>query len=140
MASKVLQKIETEVIAAVDQQIQLDQLQQALMQNEDFLLFIELRENVSKKWTEVRNFIEATMVPAYVAGEIDKTLKGAWGSITVTESDRFSIDEAELPKKFFKTIPNETKIRKTYQLEGKAPKGTTHSKRYGILIKTKGEK
>lgn len=139
MAQKTEQIIEGEVLAAIEQQRELAEVEQALMQNEQFKRFIALRTAVNQKWDDVRKHVEAVMVPAYQAGEIDKTLKADWGSITVTESDRFDIDTKVLPAKFFKRVPDETRIRATFQLEGKAPKGTTHKKRYGIQMKVKQE-
>lgn len=122
---------------AIDQQNELALLEQSLMQNAEFQKFIELRTAVNAKWDDVRKHIEATMIPAYVAGEVGKTIKGDWGSVTVTEADRFAITPEELPAKFWKKVPDDTRIRTTYQLDGKAPKGTVHHKRYGIQLKVK---
>lgn len=127
--------IEGEVISALAQQKELDDLQVALSQNEQFTRFMELSKAVSTKMAEVRAHVEAVMVPAYQEGKIDKTIKGAWGSVTVTEADRFTIDEKELPAKFWKRVVDESKVRQTYQLEGKPPKGTKPFKKFGIMLK-----
>src|SRR5947209_1425731 len=91
--------IEGEVIGALAQQKELDEIESALMQNDQFKKFVALRDSVNKKWDEVRKQVETVMVAAYQAGSIDKTMKGEWGSITVVESDKFEIDEKELPAK-----------------------------------------
>jgi hypothetical protein len=131
------QIIEGEVLDVQKQQLELAQLQEALSKNEEFSRFMELTKAVNTKMAEVRKHVEEIMIPAYKDGKIDKNIKGDWGSVTVTESDRFEIDEAELPPKFFKKVVDETKIRATFQLEGKAPKGTKQFKKYGIMLKIK---
>lgn len=129
--------IEGELLGAVDMQLQLAKLERELMHLEAFQNFIQLTKAVNDKMADVRKNIEAVMVPAYVAGEIDKSVKGEWGSVTVTESDVFDVDQSILQPKFFKKVVDTTKIRDTYHLEGKPPKGTTPSKKYGIMIKFK---
>lgn len=129
--------IEGEVTSALAQQKELEELQVALSQNEQFTKFMELSKAVNEKMAEVRAHVEAVMVPAYQEGRVDKTIKGLWGSVTVTESDKFDIDEKELPAKFWKKVVDESKVRQTYQLEGKPPKGTKPFKKYGIMLKLK---
>lgn len=129
--------IEGEVLSALELQQQLNQLETELMGNERFKQFIELRSSVNDKWADVRKQVEAIMIPAYQAGKIDKTLKADWGTITVTESDKFKIDEKLLPAKFFKKVVDEKKVRTIFQLEGTPPKGTEQYKKYGIMIKVK---
>lgn len=131
------QVIESEVLDVQAQQHELEQLQAALSQNEQFTRFMELSKAVNDKLAAVRAHVEAVMVPAYQEGRVEKSIKGAWGSVTVTEADQFDIDEAALPAKFWKKVPDTTLIRKTYQLEGKAPKGTAPYKKYGIMMKLK---
>lgn len=131
------QTIEGEVVSVVTMQQELANVENELMQLDAFKKFIELRKTVNDKMASIRDNVEFLMVPAYKAGQVDKTIKGDWGSVTVTESDTFEIDEAALPAKFFKKVVDTTKIRKTYQLEGKPPKGATPSKKYGIMIKFK---
>lgn len=131
------QAVEGEVVETLQLQHQLAELESQLMQLPTFQEFVALTKTVNARMAEVRENIEAVMVPAYQRGEIDKSIKGDWGSVTVTESDKFTIDEAELPAKFFKKVPDETKIRATYHLEGKPPKGTKPFKKYGIMLKFK---
>lgn len=129
--------IEGEVVEALEMQRQLDDVEATLMKIEAFQTFINLRKAVNERMSKVRKDVEAVMVPAYIAGDIDKTLKGDWGSVTVTESDQFEVDEKVLPPKFFKKVVDMTKIRGTFQLEGKPPKGTKPTKKYGIMMKFK---
>lgn len=129
--------IEGEVLGVQARQHELEQLQSALSGNEQFTRFMELSKSVKEKTEEIRARIESVMIPAYKAGKVGKSLKGDWGSVTVTERDDFTIDEAELSSKFFIKTPDTNKIRKTYQLEGKAPNGCTPSKKYGIMMKLK---
>lgn len=131
--------IEGEVVSALAQQKELEDIESALMQNEQFKQFMSLRDAVNKKWDEVRSQIEAVMVPAYKEGKIDKSIKRGWGSITVKENDEFEIDQDILPKKFWKKVPDTSFIRSTFQLEGKEVKGTKHSKKYSIVMKFKKE-
>lgn len=129
--------IEGEIVEALSMQQQLATLEASLAENEQFKSFLKLRKEVNDKMASVRNDIKEFMIPAYIAGEVDKSIKGDWGSITVTETDEFEVDEKELPAKFFKKVVDTTKIRGTFQLEGKAPKGTKQSKKYGLMIKFK---
>ena len=130
--------IEGEVLSAQELQSQLTQLESELTLNDPkFRQFMELRNQVNDKYAEVRKKVEDVMVQAYQEGRVDKSIKGDWGSITVTESDRFEIDEAELPAEFFKKVVDESKIRATYQLEGEAPKGAKQFKRYGVMMRLK---
>lgn len=130
--------IESEVLDVQAQQRELEQLQMALSQNEQFTRFMELTKAVNTKMAEVRAHVEAVMVPAYQAGQVDKSLKGDWGSVTVTESDEFDVDVAALPKELKKTVPDMGKIKDHYHLHGKVPKGATYKgKRYGIMLKLK---
>lgn len=129
--------IEGEVVSVLTMQQELDSVEAELMAFEPFQRFTELRRAVANKEAEIRKAVSEVMIPAYIAGEVDKTVKGDWGSVTVTESDKFDIDEAALPAKFWKKVPDTTRIRATYQLEGKEPKGTKQTKQYGIMIKFK---
>ncbi len=129
--------IEGEVVDALELQQQLATLESELMRNDQFKQFISLRNAVNEKMAKVRKDVEAIMIPAYQAGKVDKTIKGDWGSVTVTETDIFDINKDELPPKFWVKVPDTAKIRGTFQLEGKAPKGTKPFKRYTIMIKFK---
>lgn len=135
--TKPQEAIEGEVLSVLSLQKELAATEAKLEQMEVFKKFIELRKSVNDKMASIRTEVKAIMIPAYQKGQVDKTIKGDWGSVTVTVSDTFKIDEATLQPKFWKKIPDETKIRATYQLEGKSPKGTEHSKTYNITMKFK---
>lgn len=130
--------IEGKILDVQKQEAELAQLQQTLEENEQFTKFMQLSQAVAAKRAEVRAHIETVMIPAYQDGKIDKSIKGPWGSVTVTEHTDFDVNTDELPTKFFKKVVDSTKIRKTFELEGVAPKGTTPVKKYGIMMKLKG--
>ena len=131
--------VEGEVLSTQELELQLTNVQNELAQNPKFQEFLSLRTALNNKYAEIRANVEAVMVSAYQAGDVDKSIKGDWGSVTVVEKDDFDIDEKLLPAKFWKKVPDTTLIRKTYQLEGKAPKGTTQKTKYGIILKLKGQ-
>lgn len=132
--------IEGEVLSTQELESQVAALESELMVNPQFQQFIQLRNQLNDKYAQVRKNVADIMIPAYQAGEVDKSIKLPNGSITVTEKDVFEIDQAALPPRFWKKVPDETKIRKTFQLEGVAPKGTVRSVKYGIMLKFKEEK
>jgi hypothetical protein len=82
MSSKAIKIIEGEIGDALELQQQLEKLESQLMADERFKQFITLRDRVNTVWANTRKDIESVMVPAYKAGEIDKNVKGEWGSIT----------------------------------------------------------
>lgn len=138
MSSKAIKIIEGEIGDALELQQQLEKLESQLMADERFKQFITLRDRVNTVWANTRKDIESVMVPAYEAGEIDKNVKGEWGSITVTESDEFDVDIKLLPKELKKIVPEMGKIKDYFHLHGKAPKGAVHKgKKYGIMTKFK---
>ena len=51
------------------------------------------------------------------------SIKGPWGTITITERLDWDIDLDTLQPKFIKKVPDTTKISATFRLEGKVPKG-----------------
>lgn len=131
--------IEGEVLSTRELETQVAALESALMSNPQFQQFIQLRNQLNDKYAQVRKTVADIMIPAYQAGEVDKSLKLENGTITVTERDDFEVVESELPPRFWKKVPDTTRIRKTFQLEGSAPKGTKHVKKYGIMLKFKRE-
>lgn len=56
-----------------------------------------------------------------------KSVKGDWGSITIAERLNWRIDQEVLPPRFWKKVPDTTKISTIFRLEGKAPKGANLS-------------
>lgn len=138
MSADLKDEIEQEVTSALALSHELSDLEAQLNQNEQFRRFMELSKAVTTKMADVREHIESVMVPAYQAGQVDKSIKGDWGSVTVTESDEFDVDVAALPKELKKVIPDMGKVKDHYHLHGKAPKGATYKgKKYGIMLKIK---
>jgi hypothetical protein len=76
----------------------------------------ETQDKINAEWDKV----EELMIKYDL-----KQVKGEWGTLTIAERTGFDIDKELLPPRFFKRVPDETKIRTIYQLEGKAPKGTS---------------
>jgi hypothetical protein len=113
------ESIEGEVISALSLEKQVADAEQKLLELPEFVRFVQLQKQVQEKTAEVWKAVEANMI----ANDI-KSIKGDWGSITITERLEFDVDTETLQKKFTKTVPDTKKIRDTYRLEGKAPKGT----------------
>lgn len=72
------------------------------------------QDKINATWA----FVEQKMIDNDI-----KSIKGDWGSLTIAERTSFDIDKEILPRKFWKRVPDEKKIRDTYKLEGKPPKG-----------------
>lgn len=131
--------IEGEVVSVLELHQELESVEAELMQFEPFQKFMALRKAIDSKLKEVRKDIAEVMIPAYVAGEVDKTLKRDWGSITVTESDEFTVEIKDLPKDYKKSVPVMSMIKDFYHLHGKPPKGAEYTgKKYGITLRIKG--
>lgn len=77
-----------------------------------------LEDDLKATWKTV----ESAMIEHNV-----KSIKGDWGSITIAERDVFKGDIEEVPAKFLKKALDTKKIGSYYTLEGKLPKGVTHS-------------
>jgi predicted metal-dependent hydrolase len=75
----------------------------------------EAKQKIDLFWETIKNEMTEHSV---------KSIKGEWGSVTLTERIIFDIDEKELPEEFFKKMPDTKKIGDTFRLEGEAPKGT----------------
>lgn len=94
--------------------------QAALMQNEAFKNFIELQKTFQERSAMVWAAIEANMINNEI-----KSIKGAWGSLTIAERLGWDIDLDELPSKFIKKVADTKKISDTFKLEGKPIKGAS---------------
>lgn len=127
--------IEGEVMDALSLQRKLDDTESELMLDPRFKQYLALRDEVNQVWDKVRAQISDIMIPAYQAGKIDKSIKGSWGSITVTERQDFEINQAELPAKFIKKVADTTLIRKTFELTKKEIKGAKPIKKFGLMMK-----
>lgn len=105
-------------ILTLERQLEATELE--LMKLEKFKAFIQLQKTVREKSAEVWKRIEADMIENDI-----KSIKGDWGSLTIAERTDFDIDYEQLQPKFYKKVPDTTKISATYKLENKPPKGTT---------------
>lgn len=114
--------IEGEVLATLDMQRELSDLEQTLADNPNFQRFLELSKTVPKKIEESWKKIELQMIDKNI-----KKVSGDWGSLTIVERTGWEIDADELPPRFFKKVPDLKKITDKYKLEGEGgvPKGVT---------------
>lgn len=77
-----------------------------------------LQDKLDSEWKRV----ESLMIENGV-----KQIKGDWGTLTIAERLNWSIDQEVLPPRFWKIVPDTTKISTIFSLEGKAPKGANPS-------------
>ncbi len=66
-----------------------------------------------------------------------KQVRGDWGILTIAERLNWSIGP-ELAPRYFKTVPDTTKISTIFRLEGKAPRGATPSYTKYLTKRIKG--
>lgn len=114
------QSLELDVIGMVTRQKELESQEAELMQDPRFGQFLQAQ----REFVERSSLFWETVLNEMVANNI-KSIKGDWGSITLTERMSFDIDAESLPKKFMKKEPDTKKIRTHYDLHGEAPKGAT---------------
>jgi len=122
--------IEEEVSEVFALERSMTEVETELRLNPDFVKFLELQKIINDKATEVWKQVGEQHIEAYKAGKVDKTLKFDFGTLTVKDINELEIDETELAPRYFKSVPNTTKIRNQYSLEGTLPKGVTVNKKY----------
>jgi len=128
--------VEEEIKAEVMKVVELQQQLETSMNSDEFQRFIKLQKDINAKAAELWKQIEAAMIEKGV-----KSVKGDFGSVTIAERTDFDVDILTLQPKFFSKVPNMTKIRGTYNLEGSAPKGVTARTKLYLTKKLKtGEK
>jgi hypothetical protein len=120
MATNPQGEIEDEIKDIVAKQQELATLEQQLSQNEQFRNFMQLKKTVDEQATLFWSSVESQMIQHDI-----KSIKGDWGSVTITERIGFDIDDDLLPNKYFKKVPNTKLIADTFKLEGKPVKGTS---------------
>jgi len=115
------QQIEQQVVSIITKEHQLEQemeqAQKALEADPKFKLFLQKQSQLKDAQTQsaaVWKEIEAKMIESDI-----KSIKGEWGYITIAERQNWNIDEALLPKKFFKKVVDTKRITDTFRLEGK---------------------
>lgn len=91
---------------------------EALKQSEAFINLVELTKQVQQAWTA----ISGIMIPAYELGQIDKTMKGDWGSLTVGERKTWKVAH-ELPEEYYKKTLDTTKLTEMYANDKPFPDG-----------------
>lgn len=114
------QLIEDEVDALLAVQQGLSEYEQLIMADERFRTFIEKQRAVTDQINETWKSVEQEMIEHNI-----KSIKGDWGSLTITERTSFDVDMAVLPDKFKKTVADTKRIGDTFKLEGESPEGTT---------------
>ena len=97
-------------------------LEDELATNELFQRFLTSQKAAQKTIRETWANIEKQMIEHNV-----KSIKGDWGYITIAERLNWSIDEAVLPPRYFKRVPDTTRISTMFRLNGEPPKGATPS-------------
>lgn len=126
MADKVEVTIESEVVKVIDTeralQADLSKLEGELAAVPQFAAFLDKQAELRRaqaQSTDIWKRIEGEMIKANI-----KSIKGDWGSITITERPNYKVvDVTVLPNKFIKRVPDTTKIGQSFELEGKLPAG-----------------
>ena len=114
-------QISKEVVSLKDLEHKLEVSKQALMSDENFKRFIELKKEFNEQSASVWREVEKTMLDNDI-----KSVKGDWGSVTIAERMNWQIDDIEaIPKKFIKKVVDTKKLSDTYRLENKPIKGAT---------------
>ena len=90
-----------------------------------------LQDKLDGEWKRV----ESLMIENGV-----KQVKGDWGTLTIAERLNWSIDQEALPPRFWKKVPDTTKISTIFRLEGKTPKGASPSYTQYLTKRIKGDK
>jgi len=111
---------EDEIKSEIAKVVELQQQLETAMNSEEFQRFIAMQKEINTKAPDLWKRIEAEMIDKGV-----KSVKGDFGSVTIAERTDFDVDMLTLPAKFFSEVPDMTRIRKTYYLENKAPKGVS---------------
>lgn len=117
--------IQNEVLALIEREKSLAELEKELAQNEQFQNFLKAQKEVQVQVADAWKLIEAQMIENNI-----KSVKGDWGYITIAERIGFDYDKTELPKKFYKVVIDESKVSATYKLEGKVKGATPRWKKY----------
>jgi len=133
--------IEAEVSEVFELEKSMTKVETELRSNPDFVKFLELQQAVKAKNDEIRSRIEEVAIPAYLAGELPKTIKFDFGTLTMVDNYSMVIDEKKLSDKYWTKVPDKKYILKRYHLENKVPQGVTvtHKPTIRLDIKKVGE-
>ena len=112
--------VKAEIAKYEAEEQQLQTLVQELSTNPKFAQFLEAQKAFNELSANVWKRVEQEMIDNNITHiETDKV------KLTIAQRASFDIDTDTLPAKFFKRVPDTTKINGTFKLEGKAPKGCT---------------
>lgn len=114
------QQIKSELELYDEQQINLATLESELQADPKFAQFLEARKAFSDLETAVWKKVEQVMLDNNI-----KSIKTDKFTLSIASRMSFDIDSDLLPAKFWKRVPDTTKISGTFKLEGKPVKGTT---------------
>jgi hypothetical protein len=111
-------KSELEVYDA--QQIKLAKLEDELNANSQFAQFIEARKSFAELEAKVWKHVEEVMIENNIS-----TIKTDKLTLSIVKRVSFDIDQELLPKKYYKTVPDTTKIAGQFKLHGNPVAGTS---------------
>lgn len=118
----------------------LREVETELRSNPKFVQFLEMQQAYADKYKEVKKVIGDHHIEAYKKNPNLKTLRFDFGTMTVKDINDLTIDEKILPPRYFKSVPNTTKIHNQYDLEGTLPKGVTVTRKYQHSMTLRKEK
>lgn len=125
-----------ELAPVIDMSLKVQELEQSLSANPQFIEFMQLRDAVSKKEAEVKKNIEQRMIE----NSIKKVVIDTYGTFTIVDGKTWSYDEDELPRKFIKKAVDTTAVNNHYKLTGKLPKGATYVPKQFLKVTPKKDK
>ncbi len=113
--------IQDEVITILSLERKVQAIENELLENEVFARLVKAQRDVQAQITDFWTQVEAHMIEADM-----HELSGEWGRISIVNSPQtFDINKDELPAKYWKKVPDTTRVLAVYRLEGKPPKGAT---------------
>lgn len=114
------QKILNEVKTLQTQEQDLTALAQKLNHDPKFAMFLEAQKAFNEYQAQVWTGIQKEMIENDI-----RSIKTDKITLTIATRTSYDIDETVLPAKFWKKVPDTTKIATSHKLEGKPVKGTT---------------
>lgn len=114
------QQIKSEVMLFEQRETELVDLAQTLNADPKFAMFLQAQKDFNDYQATVWKNIEQQMIDNGI-----RSIKTDTVTLTIATRTSYDIDEEQLPAKFWKKVPDTTKISGTHKLEGKPVKGTT---------------
>lgn len=124
--------IDEEISQLFELEKSLHLIESELLESDTFRKFLDLQQRIKDQSDDMWKRVGSQMVELYEAGIIPKTLKYDWGTLSVTRNVILAINEKKLSEDFKKMVADTTKIRNTYDLEGKPPKGVKVTIEHGF--------